>query len=131
MRAYSAMDDLRDDANARGWLFGIARHVFLDDVRRNAVRRRLEPEAADSRASTDAPDQEEHLERRRAVSALERAVEALAPPKPEIVQLHYGAGLSVQDIAEALSMPASTVKTHLRRARAALRKAPALQEVTP
>jgi RNA polymerase sigma-70 factor, ECF subfamily len=120
VRAYGALDELESFETARGWLFGIARNVFLSDARRRAVVRRHEPVLRDASETATAPVAERAVEAAQTAQALADAIERLEPPKPEILQLHYGAGLRVAEIARALDMPEATVKTHLRRARIAL-----------
>lgn len=46
----------------------------------------------------------------------------LEPPRPEIVELYYGAGLGLDAIAGTVGIPEGTVKTHLHRAREELRR---------
>ncbi|MBW2278800.1 MAG: RNA polymerase sigma factor [Deltaproteobacteria bacterium] len=117
VRAFRSLDRLRDWDKARGWLYGIARHVFLDHTRRTAVRARpVEP------APDESPSPDEQLDRADQVRWLKRAVERLGPPRSEVIDLHYGSGLTVEEIARALDLPPGTVKTHLYRARAELRR---------
>lgn len=116
VRAYRALPTLRDWNKARGWLFGIARHVFLDETRRAAVRERLT--AGPSEAPIPLDEQAELAGQARLIR---RAIAELKPPRPEVIDLYYGAGLTVEEIANALGIPAGTVKTHLFRARAELR----------
>ena len=47
----------------------------------------------------------------------------LPPAQRAVVSLFYGRDHAVEDIAGSLGMPENTVKTHLARARAALREA--------
>jgi RNA polymerase sigma-70 factor (ECF subfamily) len=118
VRGFRSLDRLRDWDKARGWLYGIARHVFLDQTRRDAVRARpVEPPTEGARA----PD--EQLETADRVRRLRQAIDGLGPPRAEVVDLHYGSGLTVEEIAGALDLPPGTVKTHLFRARAELRRA--------
>ena len=51
------------------------------------------------------------------------AVLALDSKYKDVVYLHYYEGYSAADIARMLGKPSSTVRTHLREARAILRKA--------
>jgi RNA polymerase sigma-70 factor (ECF subfamily) len=118
VRAFRGLADLRDWDRARGWLFGIARHVFLDHARRAAVRARPVEALTD-----EPPTPDEQLVRADRVRLLRRAIEALGSPRSEVVDLRYGAGLTVEEIAGALDLPTGTVKTHLFRARAELRRA--------
>ena len=117
-RAFRSLGTLRDWDRAPGWLWGIARHVFLDRTRREAVRAR--PAEA---APEGPPRPDEQLERADLARRVGLAIEELGPPRSEVVDLYYGSGLKVDEIAEALGMPPGTVKTHLFRAREELRRA--------
>lgn len=54
---------------------------------------------------------------------LARLMEALPPVQRAALSLHYYEDRSVSEIAALLEMPEGTVKTHMSRARAALRQA--------
>jgi len=118
VRAFRSLDTLRDWGKARGWIFGIARHVFLDHTRRSAVRARPVEATAEERPSPD-----EELDRADRARWLRRAITRLGSPRSDVIDLHYGSGLTVNEIARALDLPSGTVKTHLYRARAELRRA--------
>jgi RNA polymerase sigma-70 factor (ECF subfamily) len=114
----SLAPDLADPDRARAYLYGVARHVFLDETRRRAVRERPLPEEP-----RDGPiDPERSAGERELLARLRSAVARLAPPRPEIVELHYGAGLGLAAIAGIVGIPEGTVKTHLHRAREELRR---------
>lgn len=51
-----------------------------------------------------------------------RSVMALRGPEQEVILMHYYQGLNVREIAEALSLPLSTVTSRLIRARKKLEK---------
>jgi len=120
VRAYRSLERLPAWSMARPWLFGIARHVLLDELRRQKVR--SGPALEDSLAADPAESPEQRLEASKWTHHLRSEVEQLDPPKPEIIDLFYGGGLGVAEIGRLLNMPEATVKTHLHRARAALRR---------
>jgi RNA polymerase sigma-70 factor (ECF subfamily) len=103
---------------ARAWLFGIARHAALDELRRGKRVATLAAEPVDAAAATD-----EAAER-----ALERAVvrDALAglPPRDrELIALKFHAGLDNAELAAVLGVSVSNAGTLLHRAVQKLRKA--------
>ncbi len=118
VRAYRSLHTLRDWNMARSWLFGISKNVYLNEIRRQKVRSRPLPEPS-GEAEPPADEQLVQDERRKAVV---EAIEKLKPPKPEIIDLHYRKGLTLEEIAKKLEVPIGTVKTNLFRARAALRR---------
>jgi len=117
VRAYRSLDRLRDWDRARGWLLGIARHTFLDHTRRASVRSRPVESTTE-----ETPTPDDQLDRAEQARRLRLAIAELGPPRSEVIDLHYGSGLTVEEIAGALDLPPGTVKTHLHRARAALRR---------
>jgi RNA polymerase sigma factor (sigma-70 family) len=109
--------DLSDPSRARAYLYGVARHVYLDASRRRAVRSRPLPAEEEP-----AVDPERNAGRRERIDMLRAAAAGLEPPRPEILDLYYGADLSVAEIAEVIGIPTGTVKTHLHRSRSELRR---------
>ena len=71
---------------------------------------------ADDVGSTDASERREEHHRSEAV--VSRALDCLNPRQREIIELFYGRGLPIQEIAGRLGLPLGTVKSHLFRGRA-------------
>jgi RNA polymerase sigma-70 factor (ECF subfamily) len=91
------------------WLRGIALRVLIDHRARLA---RAPATAADvERAGDEAEDRLEQLD------SIERALERLSEVEREVVVRFHGRDETIAEIAERLSMPVGTVKSHLHRAR--------------
>ena len=103
----------------RAWLFGIARHAALDELRRRRRGAGLAGEPADPEFA-DPHDAAEGALRREAVRA---ALEALAPREREIVALKFQAGLDNAELAAVLGVSVSNAGTLLHRAMTKLREA--------
>ncbi len=71
-------------------------------------------DAVEALAGTAADDPAQRLQ-------LEESIATLSESQRAVVTLYYLEERSVDDVAQVLGMPTGTVKTHLRRARAALR----------
>jgi len=106
--------------SAGAWLATIARSRALDLVRARSRRIRITDKAAQddpngslgmSRGQPDPASQAETAERRRQVAA---ALETLAPPQRQAIELAYFEGLSHSEIAERLQEPLGTIKTRVR-----------------
>ncbi|MEY2533344.1 MAG: hypothetical protein QOF29_1254 [bacterium] len=102
----------------RQWLFGIARHAALDELRR---RRRVaalaaEPGATELVFADDAADPVRRATVRAALAALE-------PRDRELVALKFFAGLDNAEIAGVLGISPSNAGTRLHRAVHRLREA--------
>ncbi|HEX7077246.1 MAG TPA: RNA polymerase sigma factor [Candidatus Eisenbacteria bacterium] len=119
VRAWRALPDFRGDAAFGSWLYRIVwrRAVDRAAVLRHRRSREADLAAAEHVASPETAD--------RALAADEdrwlRLVDGLSEPQRAVVTLFYYHDQSVKEVATALTMPEGTVKTHLARARAALR----------
>ena len=111
-RALARWRRLRGQPWVAGWVMTTALNVA-----RRQLRRRGAPEPV----PTDEPDAEDVIDSR-------IAIRSLPPRQQEAVALHYLLDLSVADTATAMGCDEGTVKTHLSRARSALRTALATQD---
>lgn len=102
-----------------GWLTGITRRVIADEF----SSRRKERETAESEAA-HLPREEHALVGESVVDRLvvHEALERLGPPQDEVLRLAFQQDLPQKEIAERLGMPLGTVKSHIHRGLAALRK---------
>ena len=121
VRAWLALPAFRGEAKFSTWLYAIVMRRALDRAESLQLRRGREAEldaaseVADARAADD--------ERARLALRMERVLGALSEPQRAVVTLYYYEGRAVAEVAMALGMPEGTVKTHLSRARGALREA--------
>jgi RNA polymerase sigma factor (sigma-70 family) len=109
-------------SDLRAWIFTIAHHRFLDE-RRRAKRRPVEP-APDEVLTDRLPTADVESEalagvRRDEVSSI---IEALVPAQREVLLLRIVAGLTVDEIANALGKRPGAVKALQRRGIAAIRR---------
>jgi RNA polymerase sigma-70 factor (ECF subfamily) len=103
---------------ARGWLLTAAAHTALNSLRSESRRSRRESVAAVPERLPDAAEEAlARTERARVRAALGRL-----PQSQGLVLVLRHSGMSYQEIAAAVGMPASGVGTTLRRAEAAVRK---------
>lgn len=126
LRAWLALARFRGESSFGTWLYRIvARRAFdrLEQLRSRRGRELGGEAAADLAERAPAPGgggSPEAVERAR---RLERMVSALPAAQRAAVTLYYYEDRSVEQVAAILGMPENTVKTHLSRARAALRAA--------
>lgn len=120
-RAWSALPRFRGESAFGTWLHRIVARRALDRAETLRVRRGREA-VLDDAERAEAP--EPAVARDPLLAArLERLMAELTPPQRAVLTLFYGHDHAVEDIAVSLGMPENTVKTHLARARAALREA--------
>lgn len=120
VRAWRSLPGFRAEAKFSTWLYRIAYNVCLS---RRIVHPSLlaNPDAA---AFVAIPEGEEppavalRQERRERVVA---AMGRLTPPYRLVLDLYYWRDCTYEEIASILDLPIGTVKTHLFRAKAALR----------
>ena len=110
----------RSHPSALPWLYGIAVNLIRMHVRSEQRRQRAyrlfgqaPPIQFSSTAEADA-----RLDAQALGPALRAALAALSPDQREVLLLHAWAGLSLAEIAEALSISHATVRKRLHRARA-------------
>lgn len=102
-------------ADARLWLFGIARNVLMNSTRA-ATRRK----SAGDRLASSVRDEFRPLELE-AVLDVRAAVASLAPDAAELVRLIYWDGLSSHEAAHVLGINPSTARSRLSEAKRRLR----------
>jgi RNA polymerase sigma-70 factor, ECF subfamily len=113
-RAYRKRSSYRPRRGSpEAWLFGIARHAALDELRR------LKRRGMDER-ELPAPDHSEDVVLRETVRA---ALETLDGRERDLLALKYQAGLSNSEIARVLRVSESNVGTRLHRTMEKLRRA--------
>lgn len=120
VRAWLALPRFRGESSFSTWVYRIAVRRAFDRAQALRLRRAREAglEAAGEPAvSGDATARAAQVRR------IEALVERLPPAQRAAVTLYYLQDRSVEQVAETLEMPENTVKTHLSRARAALRAA--------
>ncbi|MDW4571208.1 sigma-70 family RNA polymerase sigma factor [Microbacterium sp. M3] len=110
----------QDPSTTRSWMFTVARHLVIDEVRSARRRREIGVAEVPERSVPDATDAlfEAIL--------VEEALAALTVEHRSVVIHAYYRGLSVAEMADALDIPEGTVKSRLHYGLRALRLA--LQE---
>lgn len=116
VKAYDRLEDCRDGAHFRSWLFRIGRNLCLDELRN--VRRRSVPmsdvaEADAIEAPRSGPDE--------VTFTLRQALERLPAALREAFLLKHDAGYTYEEIALLTDASPSAVKMRVHRAREALR----------
>ena len=110
-RAFADWKRVRELPYRDAWVLRVASNVALD-----VLRKRKLPVVVPSVASEN---EDTHALR----VALWAALRALPRRQREIVVLRYVAGLTENEVAQLLGLSLGTVKTHVTRGRAALRRA--------
>ncbi len=122
-RLAGRIDDPQALDHARAHLMQIARNATVDHVRREAVQRKYEREAATAFGTDEADTRtpEEVALQRERLARLEGLIRALPPMRRRIFILSRLHGLSAAEIAEHEGMSKRAVRGHIERALADIR----------
>jgi RNA polymerase sigma-70 factor, ECF subfamily len=130
IRVWQSASRFRGDARFSTWFYRILVNLCLDHRRRRRwwVARLVRDEQPDAdaplaeRQPTTEPDAEVRVTDAQELTRLWDAVDRLPARQRAAVVLHVQEGLSTSDVAEVLGCAETTVRVHLHRAVAALRK---------
>jgi RNA polymerase sigma-70 factor (ECF subfamily) len=130
LRAYRNRDSFRGEASVVTWLIRIALNLAKDHGRnrRQSFWKRLFGSSDDDWdevvASVAAPcaSAEKMLLAREEVAQVMRAVETLSPQQRAVFTLRFVEEMTLEEIAASTELKLGTVKAHLSRAVAAVRK---------
>jgi len=124
LKAYRALDGFKREARFSSWLYQIATNLCRDRLRRRKTRATVSLEALEETGPVmveTRPDAHERLLERDLAQAVRRAIHALPEEQREVVILKEYQELTFLEIAQALDVPVSTVKTRLYRGLGQLR----------
>ena len=107
-------DQLRDQARVDAWVYGIMRHLWIDEVRTRKVRRHDDLETAGDVAGADG---EQLAEQRMTLDAVRRVLGGMPAEQRSVLLLVCVDGLSYKEAAEVLGTPIGTVMSRLSRGR--------------
>lgn len=114
VRAWTSPEPIRA-ATLRGYLFTIARNLFLQGLRKSKRHVELSEEVRDPQASPQT-QAEDKAEFRAVLAGLQRLPEA----DRAALAMRAFEGMHYEEIAQALGIPLATVKVKIHRARLAL-----------
>jgi RNA polymerase sigma-70 factor (ECF subfamily) len=121
LRAWKSLKRVDADQPVIPWLTTIALNLARDQWRKSQrLQFDVQPETVWE--TTEMRPAEHLLETRDVSQRLAVYVGQLRPEYKTVIALRYDAGLSYQEVADALAIPINTVRTHLRRAKEALRQ---------
>lgn len=118
LRFYASHIPFGNPEHEKAWLLRVCINA-CKDLHKSAWRTKVsampdEFDAPDTSARKEATPQEE---------ALDEAMQRLSPEQRTVVHLHYFEGFSTGETAQMLGMRSATVRSHLHRARIAMRNA--------
>ena len=124
MRIYRKLRWLRNPDLFRAWCYRIASREALRRLQSRS-RRREEPWNEAQQATMPAPAAGDDFDAGE-LAALEPYLARVSPASREVLVLHYGHGLVLDDVANILGLAPGTVRSRLAYGLAALRSQPQL-----
>lgn len=118
-KALRHVDQLRDPAKLRSWLYGILANCWRDHLR--ALRPTTDIDTIEEHLLGVEPAPEDALGQAQLARRVQLAIGQLSVGQREVVALVDLEECSYAEVAEILSIPIGTVMSRLCRARAALR----------
>ena len=122
IRAWRALDDLRDDTRVRAWLYRILRSVLAESEERTSRRRQLVSitrleEAHEEAVAGDADALFDEIAVRLSSEEVREALQQLPEDFAVAVELHDIDGFKYQEIADIVGVPIGTVMSRISRGR--------------
>ena len=128
VRAWLALPRFRGEARFSTWLYRIVARRALDRAQVLRLRRERETELEPVSETMTLGDRSDAGETGSRARTIERLMDSLSEAQRVAVTLFYYEDRSVEQVAEIMGIPQGTVKTHLSRARGALRAGWLLRE---
>lgn len=123
VRAYTAYDRFDHLSNIKTWLFSIAKHLIIDDIRKRKRRRFL---SFDQEISSSF-DLEQHIENKEQINQLFISIQKLKTNYRLVIILKKVEEYSTKEIAQILGWSEDKVRKTLSRALQTLRKMQAIE----
>ena len=120
VRAHRRLSSLRQADRLLPWLLGIARNIFLEQVRSRRKSTPLRDHEAEEQVD-DAPTPEGALLGREADEVLQQALSRLPEQRSAVLALRLDHGLGYEEIATVMGWSLAKVKNEIHRARLQLR----------
>ena len=112
MKLLKSKSRIDDEEHLKAWLIRVTINCSYDELRKR------KPTSALHETSVVFEDEEPRLSK----TSLEKAIDSLVPPiRRTVIHLYYYEGYSTEEIAGITGEKPSTVRSHLHRARKALR----------
>lgn len=120
IKVYLNLDRYSKSYTFGQWIYTIARNTLVDHLRRRADDVAIDERFRAPLATTPSPEESVIINQSRA--HFYAALEELSDEYREVIEMRFLEEYSYEEIAEKLGRPLNTVKTQIRRARAAICK---------
>lgn len=121
VRAHTAYDRFDHRSNVKTWLFSIAKHLVIDEIRKRKRRRLFSVFNFDKEVPSSF-DVEQYIENKETITHLMAAIQELKPNYRLVITLKKIEECSTKEIAQILDWSEAKVRKTLSRAMESLRK---------
>lgn len=114
---WQSAPDYRGSGSTKAWIFQIARHRSLDEIRRRKARPQkaaIDVETAQHMEAEHGSSAEEMAEQQIDRQQILGALEHLPSEQRECLEMAYFEGLTQRQIAETVQVPVGTIKSRIR-----------------
>lgn len=124
IRVYKGLPNFRHDAQLSTWIYRITMNVCHTILKRESTYRQKIDEADPGLPihGTESPDPAELAMAESRKDQVRAAIQQLSPNQADVITLFYLKEHDYAEIAAILDMPMGTVKSHLHRAKQALKQ---------
>ncbi len=120
IKVYLHLADYSENYTFGQWIYTIARNTLVDHVRRRADDVSIDSKFMAPIATTPSPEESVIINQRTA--HFEASLSELSEDYRKIIEMRFLDEYSYEEIAEKLGRPLNTIKTQIRRAKAAVCK---------
>lgn len=120
IKVYLHINDYSKNYTFGQWVYSIARNTLVDHLRRKSGDVLIDERFRAPLATSPSPEESVIINQTRA--HFYNALEELTPEYRQVIEMRFLEEYSYEEIAEKLGRPLNTIKTQIRRARAAICK---------
>jgi len=114
LKVFDKLNAFQERSTFSTWLYSIAYNYCSDQIR---IAKRLSFTSIEEGIKHDLPDSKDAQVHEETLQLMKRVTETLSPKEQSLLRLKYEDGLSIDEIAKAYDVKASTVKMRLKRSR--------------
>ncbi|MBO7199729.1 MAG: RNA polymerase sigma factor [Alistipes sp.] len=120
IKVYLHLEDYSRNYTFGQWIYTIARNTLVDHLRRRSNDLSIDERFRAPQATTPSPEESVIINQSR--THFYSAIDELSEEYRQIIEMRFLEEYSYEEIAEKLGRPINTVKTQIRRAKAAVCK---------
>jgi RNA polymerase sigma-70 factor (ECF subfamily) len=122
IKVFTNRKKINIEKNIKTWLFTIATNAMYDHFRSKKRHKEIKMEDVDESAPEFVDENETDYNKNIIISDIDKGLNNINIEYKKALILFYHQGFDYKEISEILSMPINTVKTHISRGRAELKK---------